>query len=175
MSIVESVKRVCSGNRIAHNSSDDEKCPTSIGRGRGKKRVSILLNGLPVPHVVVDLDDVSDDCLVGREIGDYMIFIDKNEYNTNLIVPIEISYGGNKTTKKITSQLESSATLALEHIDEKMSVDIVPIFAGKPKNAGELINEKIHMRGNVYYTRLAKNKDKVVEIIKKYLQGKNKK
>lgn len=122
MSIVEKVKNVCTEKGIAHYRSDEEGAPNVLSRGRGKRRVSILLERTPVPHAVVDLDRIPGRCVAGMEIGDFMIFIDKNGHSANLIVPIEISHGKSKKATKIARQLESSATFALQHIVERSSL-----------------------------------------------------
>lgn len=171
MSIVENAKNVCKEDWIVHECGSGDICSSVIGRGKGNKRISILLEGAPVPHIVVDLDKISSSCLAGMEIGDYMIMIDRNRRNTDLIVSIEISHGKSKKASKIARQIESSITFALSHIATSDKIEFVLVFVGNTREAKELLEEKIKLFGKVYTIHIAKSKEKIDDIIQRYLRN----
>ncbi len=161
MSISENAQKKCKEEWIEHACDVGNACTRHIGRGRGKNRVSVSLEGAPVPHVVVDLDSVDSKCIGDSEVADYLLFVDQAADTGGWVVPIEISHGKNKEVKKIKGQLESSAALAQENVVGGKDAVLVPVFVGCTRNARRLQKTKVVALGNEYSVRVLRSREKI--------------
>lgn len=166
MSISENAQQRCREEWIEHACDSGDICTRHIGRGRGKSRISVSLEGTPTPHVVVDLDYVDRKCIGDSEVADYLLFVDQTAGAGGWIVPIEISHGKNKEVKKIKGQLESSAVLAQENVIGGREAALVPVFVGCTRSAKRLQNEQVVAFGNEYSISVLRSRDKIADYLK---------
>lgn len=169
MRFLNAARDGCAPEWIVHTCKAGSECSRVIGRERGKPRIGVSLESAPVPHFVIDLDNVDRKCFGGKEVGDYIIFADDERGKVGWIVPVEISHGKNKKAGKIENQVVSSANAAAERIENGMTAEVVLIFVGQTRFAKELRRRAVKVFGNTCFVNVLRTGDSIEDAFNQVL------
>ena len=121
---VKSLLSKCKDTWIEHGSKLCYGCKQSIGRSG----VKFSLSGTPVPHFVLDVDNI--DCLRAVRHCDYVFVAGDGESKVMWVTPIELTSSARKEPKIILEQIQNIVDAIEKHVDVSTEVKLRPVLMG---------------------------------------------